>query len=396
MLVGSHEPRPSDNEPPSEYVCPITHEVMYDPVLLVDTGHTYERWAITKWFRKGKRTCPKSGRRVNRPQLVTNWNLKSLIASWAEAHGAPLTCREHELSLPGLEDHAGNPSAVSQNNPCPVGSPLLVPGWTFFQGLDSPSGDRHRCTSRDDVVAIAAEAEGIPGVVAFNTNGYIKKKLTPQNSWSRWTNNPCRGMYVRTFVLSALLRDVPHMPAPTPSVRGWTFLQGWDPPGGDIRCSPHQDIYALVAESELTPGCVAFTTKGCLKKSLAPTGQWTRLNPDSRHGVYVQNDILPELVGALETRAERPTKIYGWTFFQGLDSHGGDLRQSSCSGADLPALALQADSTAGCVAFNTNGWLKGFLRGISDWCRWSLHPRQGLYVRDDALLGLMCNLLMKN
>lgn len=47
--------------PPDEYLCPITHNVMREPVLLLETGHTYERWAIVEWFSRGRRNCPKTG-----------------------------------------------------------------------------------------------------------------------------------------------------------------------------------------------------------------------------------------------------------------------------------------------------------------------------------------------
>jgi len=33
---------------PPEFYCPITHEVMVDPVVAQD-GHTYERQAIEEW-----------------------------------------------------------------------------------------------------------------------------------------------------------------------------------------------------------------------------------------------------------------------------------------------------------------------------------------------------------
>jgi hypothetical protein len=40
---------------PNEYLCSLTLEVMVDPVIAAD-GHTYERAAITRWFRQSKRS----------------------------------------------------------------------------------------------------------------------------------------------------------------------------------------------------------------------------------------------------------------------------------------------------------------------------------------------------
>ena len=45
-------------KPPVEMVCPITRDVMKDPVMVVASGHTYERSAIEKWFALGNRVGP--------------------------------------------------------------------------------------------------------------------------------------------------------------------------------------------------------------------------------------------------------------------------------------------------------------------------------------------------
>ena len=39
------------NPVPHEFVCPITQEIMDDPVVVVASGQTYERREITTWFR---------------------------------------------------------------------------------------------------------------------------------------------------------------------------------------------------------------------------------------------------------------------------------------------------------------------------------------------------------
>lgn len=45
---------------PQSFKCPITHEVMRDPVMTQD-GHVYESDAIQEWFRRGHRTSPVTG-----------------------------------------------------------------------------------------------------------------------------------------------------------------------------------------------------------------------------------------------------------------------------------------------------------------------------------------------
>ena len=36
--------------PPEELVCPLTHELMVDPVMLVGSGQTYERAPLERWL----------------------------------------------------------------------------------------------------------------------------------------------------------------------------------------------------------------------------------------------------------------------------------------------------------------------------------------------------------
>ena len=54
--------------PPDAYICPITSEMMSDPVSTSD-GFTYEREAILEWLRSGNTTSPLSGAVLERNDL---------------------------------------------------------------------------------------------------------------------------------------------------------------------------------------------------------------------------------------------------------------------------------------------------------------------------------------
>ncbi|GLC43802.1 hypothetical protein PLESTM_001521000 [Pleodorina starrii] len=75
--------------PPEELLCPITQELMEDPVVAAD-GHSYERAAITRWFagRQGRATSPMSGAALPHTHLTPNYALRKIIADWRETHGA--------------------------------------------------------------------------------------------------------------------------------------------------------------------------------------------------------------------------------------------------------------------------------------------------------------------
>lgn len=51
-----------DSQPPELFLCPISYQIMQDPVVLVETGQMYDRASITHWFEIGHNTCPLTGR----------------------------------------------------------------------------------------------------------------------------------------------------------------------------------------------------------------------------------------------------------------------------------------------------------------------------------------------
>lgn len=78
--------------PPVEYLCPITLDLMRDPVI-VATGQTYDRTSITRWIQAGHSTCPKTGQKLAHKELISNYALRSLISQWCEDNNVPF---EHE------------------------------------------------------------------------------------------------------------------------------------------------------------------------------------------------------------------------------------------------------------------------------------------------------------
>ena len=62
--------------PPNELVCPITQEIMFDPVVASD-GRTYERNAIQRWL-STKNTSPMTKEPIDKT-LRTNWAIRSAI-----------------------------------------------------------------------------------------------------------------------------------------------------------------------------------------------------------------------------------------------------------------------------------------------------------------------------
>lgn len=69
-------------EVPSYFVCPISLEIMKDPVIL-STGITYDRMSIEKWiFLRKNNTCPITKQVLSDTELTPNHTLRRLIQAW--------------------------------------------------------------------------------------------------------------------------------------------------------------------------------------------------------------------------------------------------------------------------------------------------------------------------
>eukprot|EP01023_Acetabularia_acetabulum_P000981 TRINITY_DN10364_c0_g3_i1.p1 TRINITY_DN10364_c0_g3~~TRINITY_DN10364_c0_g3_i1.p1 ORF type:complete len:553 (-),score=38.06 TRINITY_DN10364_c0_g3_i1:484-2022(-) len=65
-----------DIEIPHRLLCPITEDLMSDPVVLVETGQVYERSAIQKWL-SSKHTDPITNTRLRTKQMVAIYVIRS-------------------------------------------------------------------------------------------------------------------------------------------------------------------------------------------------------------------------------------------------------------------------------------------------------------------------------
>ena len=74
----------SDRAPPPAFICPITHELMVDPVLDPTTGTSYERAEIAKWLAI-KGTSPLAGIPLTVDKLIPNHALRDAIEAWSAA-----------------------------------------------------------------------------------------------------------------------------------------------------------------------------------------------------------------------------------------------------------------------------------------------------------------------
>lgn len=87
------------------FMCPITHDVLRDPVSTLD-GYTYERQAIEEWFRTSSKS-PVTGQILPTTQLIPNQSVRTLlrtlidIAEGETAHGHGQNKLSGEISESG-------------------------------------------------------------------------------------------------------------------------------------------------------------------------------------------------------------------------------------------------------------------------------------------------------
>lgn len=106
-------------EPPPSFICPISLQLMSDPVLLLETQQTYDRESIEGWFRLGECTCPVTRKRLFRTEYVSNLALRNAIEEWVELQLGELRKQQgllHVSSDPNLQQLTSQP-LVSQTSP---------------------------------------------------------------------------------------------------------------------------------------------------------------------------------------------------------------------------------------------------------------------------------------
>eukprot|EP00898_Chlorokybus_atmophyticus_P003088 jgi/Chlat1/3780/Chrsp259S03928 len=101
-----------NTEPPRSFLCPITMEIMVDPVIITDTLQTCDRRSAQAWFLQNNTTCPITGAKLHSFELLPNLALRHSIEEWAEQNGVSLPQRQDCDSQPGSARHASRMAAA--------------------------------------------------------------------------------------------------------------------------------------------------------------------------------------------------------------------------------------------------------------------------------------------
>ena len=76
----------SDDDLPEELTCPITRTMFRDPVMVVESGHTYERSDVLSHFRRNGAKDPFTNCALSSTEVMTNWAVRQIVQAWLDEH----------------------------------------------------------------------------------------------------------------------------------------------------------------------------------------------------------------------------------------------------------------------------------------------------------------------
>ncbi|KMS95186.1 hypothetical protein BVRB_011510 [Beta vulgaris subsp. vulgaris] len=88
---------------PDEFCCPISMELIKDPVVL-STGVTYDRPYIEKWLKDGNRICPQTQQVLSNFELFPNHLIRELIKQWCMSRGYEVPSPVQDIKVGSLTD----------------------------------------------------------------------------------------------------------------------------------------------------------------------------------------------------------------------------------------------------------------------------------------------------
>jgi hypothetical protein len=100
---------------PSAYLCPISNEIMRDPVVCAD-GVSYDRPSIELWFSGGGNSNPVTGEPLPNLNLVPNLNLRKLVDEFVRDRLQPKLDRLAVAAEAKVAKAAAEAKAAAQEN----------------------------------------------------------------------------------------------------------------------------------------------------------------------------------------------------------------------------------------------------------------------------------------
>eukprot|EP00197_Chlamydomonas_leiostraca_P007451 CAMPEP_0202872422 /NCGR_PEP_ID=MMETSP1391-20130828/21179_1 /ASSEMBLY_ACC=CAM_ASM_000867 /TAXON_ID=1034604 /ORGANISM="Chlamydomonas leiostraca, Strain SAG 11-49" /LENGTH=267 /DNA_ID=CAMNT_0049553457 /DNA_START=132 /DNA_END=931 /DNA_ORIENTATION=+ len=221
---------------PPDFICPISREVMLEPVLLVETGHTYEKEALYTWWRSsGRPSCPKTGVHLSSLLVAPNWTLRGAIETWRASKAAQAGER---AGAGGASTTSGAPAPSAQLASHPLH--FDIDAELQQLNLDDDAAMSEPTTPAPPPPAQPGPPHGMHVPRAMAHNGPAPTITASPTGGS----SPAAG--VRCVPAGVALLGGGGAEGAPP---GWTFFPGLDSPGGDIGLAPAPALAHLATGS---------------------------------------------------------------------------------------------------------------------------------------------------
>jgi len=107
------------NSPPPEFLCPISLQLLQEPVILSETEVTYEKRNILTWMMEDEsKTCPVSQKKIKEVNLVENRALKAVIDDWCRSKETedPIYQKASQSDRPRMHQHRSRDASISSKS----------------------------------------------------------------------------------------------------------------------------------------------------------------------------------------------------------------------------------------------------------------------------------------
>ncbi|XP_048337153.2 U-box domain-containing protein 3 isoform X1 [Ziziphus jujuba] len=175
---------------PPYFCCPLSSELMLDPVILA-SGQTYERSSIQKWLDHGLTICPKTRQILTHTNLIPNYTVKAMIASW---------CEENHVKLPVNPDCTTAVSVPSL--PCHVPSQVPVCTDSFRCSMLSSNSTSRSSLEVGNIISCGEKSNGC--------HSREKSHMSPEHSY----------LHSRSESTSSALSSIDYVPPASIEVSG--------------------------------------------------------------------------------------------------------------------------------------------------------------------------------
>jgi hypothetical protein len=166
---------------------------------------------------------------------------------------------------------------------------VVLGNWVFVPFFDANGNDIRQSSNRDNWKALLEDAKSDSSCVAFNTNGWLKRAISPRARWERFSSNAFQGTFIRLDAWAGFS----HVNGADWHGSGWTFFPNKDSGGADIgQVSGARDLASIFATAQADARVVCFNSNGWLKSAVLPRAQWTSVGGPGE-GMWVRNANVP-------------------------------------------------------------------------------------------------------